>query len=85
MDDARDHWRDVQGRLIDPVAYLVCNFVPVANGKSALLTRDKVTALSHKFGRGLHHLSTRIGHTAAPEIDGVTWDVVGLPSQFVEN
>ena len=76
MDGARDRRRDAQGRLIDPVAYLVCNFTPAVNGKPALLTHDEVTTLFHEFGHGLHHLLTRVEHAAASGING--WP--GTPS-----
>ncbi|GIZ10753.1 oligopeptidase A [Pseudomonas sp. NCCP-436] len=85
MDGARDKRRAADGRLIAPVANLVCNFTPAAPGKPALLTHDEVTTLFHEFGHGLHHLLTRVEHAGASGINGVAWDAVELPSQFMEN
>lgn len=85
MDGARDKRRDAGGKLISPVANLVCNFTPAAPGKPALLTHDEVTTLFHEFGHGLHHLLTRVEHAGASGINGVAWDAVELPSQFMEN
>ena len=85
MDGARDKRRDAQGKLIAPVANLVCNFTPPVGGKPALLTHDEVTTLFHEFGHGLHHLLTRVEHAGASGINGVAWDAVELPSQFMEN
>ena len=85
MDGARDKRRDTQGKLIAPVANLVCNFTPPVGGKPALLTHDEVTTLFHEFGHGLHHLLTRVEHAGASGINGVAWDAVELPSQFMEN
>nr|WP_218953039.1 oligopeptidase A [Pseudomonas sp. BMW13] len=85
MDGARDKRRDASGKLIAPVANLVCNFTPPVGGKPALLTHDEVTTLFHEFGHGLHHLLTRVEHAGASGINGVAWDAVELPSQFMEN
>ncbi len=68
-----------------PVAHLVCNFLPPADGKPALLTHDDVVTMFHEFGHGLHHLLTRVGYPSIAGINGVAWDAVELPSQFLEN
>lgn len=85
MDGARDRRRTAEGALQSPVANLVCNFTPAVAGKPALLTHDEVTTLFHEFGHGLHHLLTRIEHAGVSGINGVAWDAVELPSQFMEN
>ncbi len=56
MDGARDKYRDSNGTLINPIAYLVCNSPQPSQGKPALLTHDEVTTLFHEFGHGLHHM-----------------------------
>jgi oligopeptidase A len=68
-----------------PVAFLTCNFAPPTEGKPALLTHDDVLTLFHEFGHGLHHLLTEIVLPSIGGIDGVEWDAVELPSQFMEN
>jgi oligopeptidase A len=68
-----------------PVAYLTCNFTPPTGDTPALLTHDEVTTLFHEFGHGLHHLLTQVDHLGVSGINGVEWDAVELPSQFMEN
>ena len=68
-----------------PVAYLVCNFMPAAGSEPALLTHNEVTTLFHEFGHGLHHMLTRVSVSNVSGINGVAWDAVELPSQFLEN
>ena len=68
-----------------PVAYLVCNFLPPSTNRPALLTHDDVLTLFHEFGHGLHHMLTRVDYPSIAGINGVAWDAVELPSQFLEN
>ncbi|HQR23251.1 MAG TPA: M3 family metallopeptidase [Steroidobacteraceae bacterium] len=68
-----------------PVAYLVCNFTPPVGDRPSLLTHDEVLTLFHEFGHGLHHMLTRVDYPSVAGINGVPWDAVELPSQFMEN
>ena len=84
MDACRARFDDGEhGQL--PVAFLTCNFAPPTGDKPALLTHDDVLTLFHEFGHGLHHLLTEITLPSIGGIDGVEWDAVELPSQFMEN
>jgi oligopeptidase A len=73
------------GSVQTPVAYLTCNFTPPAGNDPALLTHDEVTTLFHEFGHGLQHMLTKIDYLGVSGINGVEWDAVELPSQFMEN
>lgn len=85
MADCRVRWRNQRGQLQLPVAFLTCNFTPPVNGKPSLLTHDEVTTLFHEFGHGLHHMLTQVEVLDVSGINGVAWDAVELPSQFLEN
>ena len=84
MDECRVR-RQSGGQLQLPVAYLTCNFTPAIGDKPALLTHNEVVTLFHEFGHGLHHMLTQIDVAAVSGINGVAWDAVELPSQFLEN
>ena len=85
MDECRVRRRLEDGRLQLPVAYLVCNFTQPIGDQPALLTHDEVTTLFHEFGHGLHHMLTQVEVSSVSGINGVAWDAVELPSQFLEN
>jgi oligopeptidase A len=84
MDDAITRRRKADG-IQTPVAYLNCNFTRPVGGKPAVFTHDEVITLFHEFGHGLHHLLTRVEELGVSGINGVEWDAVELPSQFMEN
>ncbi|MEW9571665.1 M3 family metallopeptidase [Rhodanobacter sp. Si-c] len=84
MDVCRARFDDGDAKQL-PVAFLTCNFAPPTEGRPALLTHDDVLTLFHEFGHGLHHLLTEIALPSIGGIDGVEWDAVELPSQFMEN
>jgi oligopeptidase A len=94
MDDAItrrriDHQPTGKHAIQLPVAYLTCNFsAPVIidhQPRPALFTHNEVIVLFHEFGHGLHHLLTKVEDLGVSGINGVEWDAVELPSQFMEN
>ncbi|MCW9717147.1 oligopeptidase A [Avibacterium sp. 21-599] len=85
MDDCVGRRRKSDGTIQHPVAYLTCNFNAPVGDKPALFTHDEVTTLFHEFGHGIHHMLTQIDVADVAGINGVPWDAVELPSQFLEN
>jgi len=84
MDDAINRRRS--GTSVQhPVAYMTCNLSPPVGGRPATFTHDEVITLFHEFGHGLHLLLTRVDTAGVSGIQGVEWDAVELPSQFMEN
>jgi len=84
MDDAINRRRTAAGVQI-PVAYLTCNLPAPVGAKPALFTHDDVITVFHEFGHGLHQMLTQVEVLGVSGIDGVEWDAVELPSQFMEN
>ena len=84
MDDCRNR-RETTAGVQTPLVYLVCNFGKGAQGQPATFSHSDVTTLFHEMGHGLHQLLTRIGELGVAGINGVEWDAVELPSQFMEN
>ncbi|HEY3700475.1 MAG TPA: oligopeptidase A [Spongiibacteraceae bacterium] len=85
MDNCRSRRMRADGVLQLPVAFLTCNFTPPTAQLPSLLTHSEVTTLFHEFGHGLHHMLTQIDAMPVAGINGVAWDAVELPSQFLEN
>ncbi|MBH2654435.1 oligopeptidase A [Serratia ureilytica] len=85
MDDCVGSLRKADGTLQKTVAYLTCNFNRPLGDQPALFTHNEVTTLFHEFGHGLHHMLTQIDTAGVSGINGVPWDAVELPSQFMEN
>lgn len=85
MDEARVRRYRLDGSIQYPVAYLTCNFSQPLGDKPALLTHDDVQTLFHEFGHCLHHIVTQVNYGAVSGINGVPWDAVEFPSQFLEH
>ena len=77
--------RTIGNTIQSPVAYLTCNFNGPVGDKPALFTHDEVVTLFHEFGHGIHHMLTKVDVAGVSGINGVAWDAVELPSQFLEN
>ncbi len=84
MDECINRYK-IDNHVQLPVAYLTCNLTPPIGEQPALFTHDEVITLFHEFGHGLHHMLTRIDVPDVAGINGVEWDAVELPSQFMEN
>lgn len=85
MDDCVGRRATSENSVQLPVAYLTCNFNGPVGDKPALFTHDEVVTLFHEFGHGIHHMLTQIDASSVSGINGVPWDAVELPSQFLEN
>lgn len=85
MDECRVKRITQKGTHQTPIAFLTCNFNGPIGDQPALFSHDEVITLFHEFGHGLHHLLTKINYAGVSGINGVPWDVVELPSQFLEN
>jgi oligopeptidase A len=84
MDECINRY-EIDGHIQLPVAYLTCNLTPPVGDEPALFTHDEVITLFHEFGHGIHHMLTQVDVPEVSGINGVEWDAVELPSQFMEN
>ncbi|GGF89957.1 MULTISPECIES: M3 family metallopeptidase [Cysteiniphilum] len=85
MDECRTRYKRLDHSVQTPVAYVTCNFMPANEGADALLTHNDVLTLFHEFGHALQHILTQVEYLPVSGINGVEWDAVELPSQFMEN
>jgi len=85
MDECLVRSRSADGTAVLPVAYLICNQSPPVGDTPSLMTFEEVETLFHEFGHGLQHMLTTVDRPQAAGINGVEWDAVELPSQFMEN
>ena len=85
MDECLPRYKNSEGDVVLPVAYLVCNSTPPINDDPSLMTFREVETLFHEFGHGLQHMLTKVDLLEVSGINGIEWDAVELPSQFMEN
>ncbi len=85
MDECRIRRKLADGSIQLPIAFITCNFNGPTNGKPALFTHDEVITLFHEFGHALQHMLTTVDYADVSGINGIPWDAVELPSQFLEN
>lgn len=85
MDDCQIRRRLANGSIQLPIAFITCNFNPPIDGKPALLSHDDVITLFHECGHALQHMLTQMEYSGVSGINGVPWDAVEVPSQFLEN
>ena len=77
--------RIIDGKVINPVIYVVCNGTPAMGGKPSLMSFDEVNTLFHEFGHALQGMLTTVDISDAAGVSGIEWDAVELASQFMEN
>ena len=85
MDECRVRYKKHNGKVQNPVAYITCNFAKPLDNEISTLTHNDVVTLFHEFGHALHHILTKVDDLSISGINGVEWDAVELPSQFMEN
>ena len=85
MDDYSSRSKQANGAVEPPIAYLNCNFTPPVGDVPALLTHDEVVTVFHEFGHALYHILTQVDYADVAGINGVMWDAVEFPSQFLEH
>jgi oligopeptidase A len=85
MHNWKPHYIDEQGKETLPIAFVVGNFPPGSKEHPSLLKPSDVVTLFHELGHALHHLLSRVNEAFVSGVNGVEWDAVEFPSQFLEN
>ncbi|MFW3371190.1 M3 family metallopeptidase [Aliarcobacter butzleri] len=84
MNNWHSHFRNSNGEINLPTAYIVGNFPQSTKEIPSLLRHSDVVTLFHEMGHALHHLLSKIEEPFVSGISGVAWDTVEFPSQFLE-
>jgi len=85
VNDWIPHHIDSSGSEVLPEAFVVCNFSKSSEESPSLLRHDDVVTLFHEVGHMIHHSLSRVNEPNISGINGVEWDAVEFPSQFLEN
>jgi len=85
MNNWQSHCKDEDGETILSSAYIVCNFPASSDTSPSLLRHDDVVTLFHEMGHALHHMMSDVNENSVSGVNGVEWDAVEFPSQFLEN
>ncbi len=85
MHNWQSHCKDENSHEQLASAFIVCNFPPSSAENPSLLRHDDVVTLFHEMGHALHHLLSTVGENGVSGVNGVEWDAVEFPSQFLEN
>ncbi|MBU1641985.1 M3 family metallopeptidase [bacterium] len=85
MHNWQSHCKDENGHEQLASAFIVCNFPSSSAETPSLLRHDDVVTLFHEMGHALHHLLSTVNENGVSGVNGVEWDAVEFPSQFLEN
>ncbi len=85
MHNWQSHYVDSKGKEQLASAFIAANFAPATKEQPSLLRHDDVVTLFHEMGHAIHHLFSKVSERSISGIEGVSWDVVEFPSQFLEN
>jgi oligopeptidase A len=85
MNDFESRFVDSNNNLHLASAFIVCNFSPSSDTTPSLLRHDDVVTLFHEMGHAIHHIFSKASQRSISGVNGVAWDVVEFPSQFLEN
>ncbi|MBW6488589.1 M3 family metallopeptidase [Sulfurimonas sp.] len=85
MNNFQTHCKDEKGDEKLSSAVIVCNFPPSKGKSPSLLRHDDVVTLFHEMGHAIHHMLSGVNENEVSGVNGVEWDAVEFPSQFLEN